>query len=335
MSKKRAKVGIIFCGGSGVQNSEGRIIKVSNNLDVEIWLKEVSELTLIADLEPHFLFDGSSMDATPKAWIQIAKKINEIYRHVSGIVIIHNLDSVIYTASMISFMLQGLNKPIVFTGSALTGEANKIIKGVVNYNNLGVRANLINAIQIATMDFAEVVISFGNRILRANQAIKGMYPSMNYFQEFSSGLVGRVDFGIKLFENIKKNKKSKLDIQYNIDHRLGTMCIEPTTLPEQFTPNFFRGYDALLIRSYVSDPFPSSFFPYLRLAYERQIPVVVHNIYDKFNESSHAEYIVINTMTYEATLTKCLWVLGKVKEPEIFKKVMYQNISGEINQSFL
>lgn len=297
-------------------------------------MKEVPELNIIADIEPHFVFGDNASEVTPQVWVDLAKKVAEIYADVDGVVILHGIDTMIYTGAMLSFMLQNLAKPVVLTGSPLIGQMKSsadLAGSVPDYRNLGIRANLINALQLATMDIAEVVIAYGSRITRANQTIKSIYPSINFFEPYGEGLLGKVDFGIKLFDHTRKRSKAKLKLENTIDDRLCTMRLTPISRAEPLGALLSGPCRALLIRTYGTKLFPDSFTPYLRLALEKGVPIVAHNLYAVPKSRDRDEFIVVNNMTYESTLAKSLWILGKKISSQRFREFMYTNIAEEFS----
>lgn len=326
MAKSRSKIGLLFFGGSGIQTGDGRIVEVTKKDEISLWMNELPELAILADIEAVFIFGGPPSEVTPVLWEQLVKTIGEIYPTVDGIVVTHGIDTVVYTGALLSFMLGGLGKPIVLTSSPLMKdmEGPSDLQGMVSdYRNLGVRANLINAVQVATMDLAEVVIMHGNRVLRANQTIKSIGPGQNFFEAIGEGVVGRVDFGIKLFDHVLPRKKGKLNISSKLDDHICTMRIHPASNPEQIGRMIASGCRAILLRTYSTVPYPRSFVPYLRLAKEKSIPVIAHNLFALHKSRDDEEYILVNDMTYEATLTKCMWLLGQAKNPQEFRKLLH------------
>lgn len=104
-----------------------------------------------------------SANATPQDWQQIGRDIAARYQHYDGFVVLHGTDTMAYTASALSFMLQGLRKPVILTGSQIPlGAARN-----------DAQQNLITALQLAASDtISEVAIYFNQRLLRGNRATK-------------------------------------------------------------------------------------------------------------------------------------------------------------------
>jgi L-asparaginase len=120
-----------------------------------------------------------SSDVSPDTWIRIANTISEEYDHFDGFVVLHGTDTMSYSASALSFMLSGLEKPVIFTGAQLP-------IGVLRTDG---KENLITAIEVAAASenglplVPEVCIYFENKLLRGNRTIKF---SAEHFNAFTS-----------------------------------------------------------------------------------------------------------------------------------------------------
>lgn len=120
-----------------------------------------------------------SSDVSPETWVRIAATITEGYDSYDGFVVLHGTDTMAYSASALSFMLSGLEKPVIFTGAQLP-------IGVLRTDG---KENLITAIEIAAARenglpvVPEVCIYFENRLMRGNRTIK---QSAEHFNAFAS-----------------------------------------------------------------------------------------------------------------------------------------------------
>ena len=114
----------------------------------------------------HPLIDSSNMD--PEVWIGIARLIEQEYHSYDGFVVLHGSDTMAFTASALSFMLEGLQKPVVLTGSQLP----------INEIRTDAKENLITALEIAAAKedgkaiVPEVCIYFFYHLFRGNRSIK-------------------------------------------------------------------------------------------------------------------------------------------------------------------
>src|SRR3989442_636269 len=118
------------------------------------------------------LLDSSNM--TPREWVKIARDIAENYRRYDGFVVLHGTDTMAYTASALPFMLRGLGKPVIITGSQIP---------LCEVRN-DARENLITSLLIAAgYNIPEVCLYFGGKLLRGCRAVK---VSADGFQAFAS-----------------------------------------------------------------------------------------------------------------------------------------------------
>src|SRR5471030_1715167 len=164
MTKK--SIYVAYTGGTiGMQRSENGYIPVSGHLQRQLALMpefhrpEMPEFT-IQEYAP--LMDSSDM--TPEDWQHIADDIQAHYEDYDGFVILHGTDTMAYTASALSFMLENLSKPVILTGSQLP-------IGIIRTD---AKRNLITSIEIASSKeiVPEVCIYFNNQLFRGNRAEK-------------------------------------------------------------------------------------------------------------------------------------------------------------------
>ena len=145
--------------------------------------------------------DSSNMNTT--VWAEIAKLIERNYKNYDGFVIMHGSDTMAYTASALSFILENLNKPVVFTGSQLP-------LGVLRTDG---RENLLTAIEIAAANdedtpmVPEVSIYFENHLMRGNRTTKYNAENFNAFVSGNLPLLAEVGVYIKYNKNIILKKK--------------------------------------------------------------------------------------------------------------------------------
>ena len=329
MAVNKPKIVLLFCGGSAIITDNG-VIVVKKSADMKPWLSAIPELNLIADIEPVFVFGGYAYDIEPSLWVKLAREIYQRIRKYDGFVVAHGIDTMIYTSAMLSFMLQPVTKPIIFTGSPLAADATKKkpqdLSGLISsYKTLGVKANLINAVQVATMDLAEVGIMFGNRLTKATQTIKSDTPSFNIFDANKDGMIGKVDFGIKLFDKAKKRNKEQVKLIDSLEEKVCLLSLYPGAPAAQFNSMISKGCQGIIVRSFNTNLFPDSYKTLLQKAYKKKIPIVAHNPYALDLKKKKREYIVVNDMTFETTFVKFMWVLGQTNDLGKIRIMMWEN----------
>jgi len=172
MQKK--SIYVAYTGGTiGMQRSEQGYIPVSGHLQRQLALMpefhrpEMPDFT-IHEYDP--LMDSSDM--TPEDWQHIADDIKANYDRYDGFVILHGTDTMAFTASALSFMLENLGKPVIVTGSQIP---------LAELRSDG-QINLLNALYVAAnFPINEVTLFFNNRLFRGNRTTKAHADGFNAF----------------------------------------------------------------------------------------------------------------------------------------------------------
>ena len=185
---------ILYTGGTmGMRVNEDGALAVATGYLTER-INELPEMTrpempkyVIKEYSP--LIDSSLMG--PEHWAQIATDIAENYHEFDGFVVIMGTDTMAYASSALSFMLENLGKPVIFTGSQ--------IPFCEVYNDA--RRNLIcSVIFAASSDFAEVCIFFNDRLLRANRSVKISSSALSAFD--SPNFPPLATLGTQIYPNL-------------------------------------------------------------------------------------------------------------------------------------
>lgn len=332
MSQQLPHITILFAGGATLKTENGKLLSVRNADDMKLWLEEVPEISLIADIEGVFVFEDGK-EITPQDWNTLASTIQQRYTQTNGFVVLHGVDSMLYSSSALSFMLQGLTKSVVFSGSPLNpnfSDERKLEDFINNYRTLGIRANLINAIQVATMNVPEVSILMGNQILRANYGRKTLNKTFNIFEADSEGTIGHVDFGIKLQAEETKRKKGKPKLQLFDDKYISVILMHPGYAPKEFANLIKSQPDGILIRTHLQTGIPKSLEPYFVLAEKEQIPIVILNPFFKVTTPKGALSIV--GISYESLYVKMYWASTKAKTRKQMYDLLQENVAGEFKK---
>ncbi|OOE68991.1 L-asparaginase 1 [Salinivibrio sp. IB868] len=186
---ERKHIYIAYTGGTiGMQKSDHGYVPVSGFLQQQLekmpeFHRPEMPLFTIHEYEP--LIDSSDM--TPTDWQRIADDIGENYHQYDGFVILHGTDTMAYTASALSFMLENLEKPVIVTGSQIP---------IAELRSDG-QANLLNALHIAAnYPVNEVTLFFNNQLLRGNRSTKSHADGFNAFT--SPNLPALLEAGIHI-----------------------------------------------------------------------------------------------------------------------------------------
>ncbi len=341
---KKSKILLIYTGGTigMMEDAEsGELTPVDFN-HIFKQVPELNKLNLeIATQE--FTKPIDSSDFKPDNWINLVEIIENNYSKYNGFVILHGSDTLAFTASALSFMLQNLSKPIILTGSQLP-------IGVLRTDG---KENLITAIEIAAATekgkaiIPEVAIYFEYTLLRGNRTIK---INTNHFDAFSSPNYPKLaEAGISIKYNktaISKVSKKELRVTKNLDNNVVILKLFPginknTVNTILAIPNI----KAIVLETFGSGNCTTE--PWFIEALKTAIKTgkIIVNITQclsgtvqmgKYATSTKLKNIGVLSgfdMTTEAAVTKLMYLLGKNYTKNKIRKEFTKPICGELSIS--
>ena len=284
--------------------------------------------------------DSSNM--TPQRWQELCRIIAEHYDEYDGFVVLHGTDTMAYTASALSFMLAGLRKPVIFTGSQLP----------VGQLRTDGRENLITAIEIAAAKDAdgkarvtEVGICFGGRLLRGNRTTKQSAEEFNAFESFNYPHL--VDAGVNLVYHSERMLRPRENESFQpfceLDDRVIIASLFPgirkDVLHHLVTTPSLRG---IVLRTFGCGNAPQS--PWLMATLNEGVSrgMVIVNIsqcvegavemsrYDAGYHLQRAGVVSGRDATVEAAVTKLMYLLARYDDPERVRTEMARSLRGEM-----
>lgn len=293
------------------------------------------ELTVVSFTDP---IDSSNID--PEHWKVLAEIVYKNYSSQDGFVVLHGTDTMAYTASALSFMLDGLNKPVIFTGAQLP----------ISDPRSDARENLITSLELASAKIngkpvvPEVCIYFDYELLRGNRSKK--VESMQ-FDAFDSGNYPPLaKAGVKIdynFSAIMSHKELTLRLRTSIDPNISILKLFPG-IPYSTVNAILstEGLKAVVLETYGSGNAPTH--KWLTDALQSAIKrgVIVVNIsqcpggmvyqgrYETSRELERIGVIGGADMTTEAAVTKLMVLLGEYG-PEKTRLLIRQSIAGELS----
>ncbi len=336
------KVLIIYTGGTlGMvyDNLTGRLIPFKFDQIVE----NIPELNRL-NLELCFLSFPVPIDSSnvsPEIWIELVEIIELNYNNYQGFVILHGTDTMAYSASALSFMIQNLTKPIVFTGAQLP----------IGIPRTDARENLISSIQIAGSTLneqvivPEVCIYFNGRLLRGNRAKKRESSQFDAFDSENFPYLAEIGVNIDYnFLNIFISKPRKLpEFLKKINNNVAILKLFPG-INKEFISNFFNQntLKGVVLETYGSGNAPSNDWFLGSLENAIRKGVVIYNVSQctggtvqmgKYETSQKMKEIGIisgKDITLEAAITKMMWVLANENNSKKIKELLENNLVGEM-----
>ncbi len=287
----------------------------------------------ISNIECVDVFNMDSSNIQPEEWCSLASAINRAATDFDAIVVTHGTDTMAYTASMLSFMLQGIQIPVIFTGAQYP---------IVNPGSDG-KKNLEDAIIAARSMHGGVFVCFGGFIIQGSRACKTHTTSLNAFESINYPYVGVVID--KKYVNLHTPKgKRTYNFAGRIDPRVALIKLVPGTSPAILDSMLLCDIKGIVVEAFglggvhnVRRDHTESLIQLMEhgitviLASQCLYETASPDIYAVSRSLKDAGILPAYALTSEAAVTKLMWVLGQTDDPEMIKKLMKKNLSEEIH----
>ncbi len=286
------------------------------------------------DLTYQVVLNLDSSNIQPEEWQTIARAVYAALPDYDGVVITHGTDTMAYTASMLAFMLQNLDKPVVFTGSQIPIEAPLS----------DAQSNLATALAAIDHDVVGVTIAFNHKLMRGCRAVKVRTMGFDAFESVNSS--NRGEFfadGVRLLADRVEPGPGGCVLKDALSTDVFLLKLIPGTNPAILDRLGEMGY-----RGVVLETFGAGGLHYLR----RDLSAPIRRLVDSgvavvlcsqclYEQSDFSLYEVGRRvlatgaipsldMTTEAAVTKLMWALGQTDRLDEIRSIFATNLAGEI-----
>ena len=325
------KILLITTGGTiaSIQKEEGLVPGLNGNQLLEF----IPRLNNMCEIDVKSVFNLDSTNVYYKHWLELVKVIKEEYDNYDGFVICHGTDTMSYTASALSYLIQNSRKPIVLTGA----------QKPINLDISDAKVNLLDSFTYACDDSSRgVVLIFNGNVILGTRARKIRTKSFDAFKSIDYPKIAIVKDGVVIpyITNLSIDTK----FYDSLDSNVGLLKLIPG-LDYKVLEFMLNKYDALVIESfgvgglpiYEDKSFNDLVEKYTKLGkivvMTTQVPnegsdIAIYQVghYLKKNPNVLEAY----DMTTEAVITKLMWILGQTKNIFEIKELFYTTISNDI-----
>lgn len=324
------KILLLATGGTiaSVEGNEGLV----PGLSVEELLHYLPESSQRIKIEGKILMNIDSTNIQPEHWIQIANAIYQHYNEYDGFVITHGTDTLAYTSSALSYMFQGLDKPVVLTGSQVP----------ISFKKTDARKNVADALRFACEEIGGVFIVFDGRVILGTRAVKMRTKSYDAFESINHPYVAYVNKNEVKYHWKPISDTKNLSLNTNLSTDVFLMKLYPGTKPEIFDclKDLYKG---IIIESFGNGGLPfegRNLLSKVKELSENGIAVVITTqcleegedllLYEVGRKVAQHKVILSGDMNTEAIVPKLMLALGQADSLEQVKSFIETPMAGDL-----
>ncbi len=274
--------------------------------------------------------DSSNMNI--QVWIELAQIIKKNYKQYTGFVVLHGTDTMAFSASAMSFLLENLNKAVIFTGSQIP----------IGVTRTDAKENLITSIEIASSGkINEVGVFFEDQLYRGNRTVKVNTEHFEAFQSPNYPVLAKAGVNIKYTSAIDKKTNEDLIVHTNLSNNVAILKLFPA-IKTEIIKTILNSAKGIVIESFGSGNAANNaeLLKLLKEAIQKEkvlinITQCLHGraVEEKYQTSDvfvKSGVLCGKDLTTEAAITKLMFLLGQDISIKEIKKNMQKNLRGEI-----
>lgn len=325
---KRARVLFLSTGGTlgMLKRDPGPLAPSHVAENILPWVRGLEEEI---DISGELLYNLDSSDITPAHWERIGAVITARRADYDGFVVLHGTDTMAYTACALSYMLRGLDRPVVLTGA----------QRPIAYVRTDARSNLIHSALCAAMDLPEVGVFFGRALFRGNRATKTSIQSYEAFE--SPNFPPLVKMGVEVLYPVPHRQPTEpFSFQPGFCTDVDVLTILPGSSPRLLDLTVERGARGVLLRGFGAGNIPQTGWPErIRAATDAGVPVALQSQCLRGTVSLHSYQggraaldsgaLSTGAMTLEAAVVKLMYLIGQGLSGDGLAAAYATDLSGE------
>ena len=301
----------------------------------DVMERELEQLRTYYDISVRDVMCLDSSNIRPEEWQTIARHIFEDRAGFDGIVVSHGTDTMAYTASAVTYMLPGIDLPVVFTGSQLP-LADMLSDGP---------DNLRTAFAMAASGHPGVFLAFDRKVMLGCRAVKVRASGFSAFESVNARYAAKVsNQGLVVDADVLPRRSGEAKLLPEISRNVFLLKLTPGLNPAVFDMLAAMGYKGIVIEAFGLggvNVLNKGLRGILRCV-EDGVSVVVTTqclydssdlrVYQVGNKLLELGVIQGRDMTSEAAMTKLMWAIGQGMEPEEIKTLFETNLAGEVTE---
>ena len=311
-------------------------------VNFEILKSDIPELDLLDCNIEYLSFEKpiDSSEMNPERWVELAGMIADNYHSFDGFVILHGSDTMAYTASALSFLLENLGKPVILTGSQLP-------LGILRSD---ARENLMNSLEIASMIGSdgnalvqEVTVYFESRLYRGNRVFKNSSENFEAFESYNYPVLAESGVNLKFNMTALSRLQNGVFMAHNkMTSKVAVITLFPGITGAIINAVHEKGVKGIILQTYGSGnaPYSDHLFEAIDEAIKSGIKIanisqckagtVVPGKYESGMMLKKLGVLNGKDMTLEAGITKMMFMLTLRLSEKAFNKMYSESLKGEL-----